>query len=117
MCNGVHFMQIRSENCDYFDAAMGSEAVFDLLPTIDLQAEMLQLKEDIAATGSDTKLKRLTNRLKLAEAFLASGNPPEWTVMTVLPVLRPELRHLPPLTGGRLATAALPATTRPVLPP
>src|SRR3546814_4400093 len=86
---------------------MGAEAVFDLLRTIDLQAEMVQLKEDIAATGSETKLKRLTKRVKLVEAFLESGNRPEWMVMTVLPVLPPDLRPLVPLDGGRFATSDL----------
>src|SRR5690606_22565016 len=75
--------------------------------TIDLQAEMMQLKEEIAATGSETKLKRLTKRIKLVEAFLESGNRPEWMVMTVLPVLPPDLRPLVPLDGGRFATSDL----------
>src|SRR5574338_1175502 len=101
------FMQARQEHGDDFDAAMGAEAVFDLLRTIDLQAEMVKLKEDIAATGSETKLKRLTKRIKLVEAFLESGNRPEWMVMTVLPVLPPDLRPLVPLDGGRFATSDL----------
>src|SRR5678815_5185953 len=79
----------------------------DLLRTIDLQAQMVQLREDIAATGSETKLKRLTKRIKLVEAFLESGNRPEWMVMTVLPVLPPDLRPLVPLDGGRFATSDL----------
>ena len=86
---------------------MGAEAVYDLLRTIDLQAEILKLKEEIAATGSETKLKRLTKRIKLIEAFVESGNRPEWMVMTVLPVLPPDLRPLVPLDGGRFATSDL----------
>jgi len=101
------FMQARQEHGDDFDAAMGAEAVYDLLRTIDLQSEMLQLKEEIASTGSETKLKRLTKRIKLVEAFLESGNRPEWMVMTVLPVLPPDLRPLVPLDGGRFATSDL----------
>ncbi|AWV08024.1 DNA-directed RNA polymerase subunit beta' [Marilutibacter maris] len=101
------YMQARQEHGDDFEAAMGAEAVYDLLRTIDLQAEMLQLKEDVAATGSETKLKRLTKRIKLIEAFLESGNRPEWMVMTVLPVLPPDLRPLVPLDGGRFATSDL----------
>jgi len=101
------FMQARQEHGDDFDAAMGAEAVYDLLRTIDLQSEMLQLKEEIAATNSETKLKRLTKRIKLVEAFLESGNRPEWMVMTVLPVLPPDLRPLVPLDGGRFATSDL----------
>nr|MDQ3057578.1 DNA-directed RNA polymerase subunit beta' [Pseudomonadota bacterium] len=107
LLNEEQFMQARQEHGDDFDAAMGAEAVFDLLRTIDLQAQMVQLKEDIAATGSETKLKRLTKRIKLAEAFLESGNRPEWMVMTVLPVLPPDLRPLVPLDGGRFATSDL----------
>src|SRR6478609_4723631 len=101
------FMQARQEHGDDFDAAMGAEAVYELLRTIDLQSEMLRLKEEIAATNSETKLKRLTKRIKLIEAFLDSGNRPEWMVMTVLPVLPPDLRPLVPLDGGRFATSDL----------
>jgi len=101
------FMTARQEHGDDFDAAMGAEAVYDLLRTIDLQAEMVQLREDIASTGSETKLKRLTKRIKLIEAFVESGNRPEWMVMTVLPVLPPDLRPLVPLDGGRFATSDL----------
>src|SRR6476619_5194216 len=107
LLNEEQFMQMRQEHGDDFDAAMGAEAVFDLLRTIDLQAQMVQLREDIAATGSETKLKRLTKRIKLVEAFLESGNRPEWMVMTVLPVLPPDLRPLVPLDGGRFATSDL----------
>jgi DNA-directed RNA polymerase subunit beta' len=101
------FMTARQEHGDDFEAAMGAEAVYDLLRTIDLQSEMVQLREDIASTGSETKLKRLTKRIKLVEAFLESGNRPEWMVMTVLPVLPPDLRPLVPLDGGRFATSDL----------
>ncbi|TWI05377.1 DNA-directed RNA polymerase subunit beta' [Aerolutibacter ruishenii] len=101
------YMQARQEHGDDFEAAMGAEAVYDLLRTIDLQSEMVTLKEEIASTGSETKLKRLTKRIKLVEAFLESGNRPEWMVMTVLPVLPPDLRPLVPLDGGRFATSDL----------
>ncbi|MEF9978552.1 MAG: DNA-directed RNA polymerase subunit beta' [Thermomonas sp.] len=107
LLNEEQFLQARQEHGDDFDAAMGAEAVYDLLRTIDLQSEILQLKEEIASTGSETKLKRLTKRIKLIEAFLESGNRPEWMVMTVLPVLPPDLRPLVPLDGGRFATSDL----------
>ena len=107
LLNEEQFMTARQEHGDDFEAAMGAEAVYDLLRTIDLQSEMVQLREDIANTGSETKLKRLTKRIKLAEAFLESGNRPEWMVMTVLPVLPPDLRPLVPLDGGRFATSDL----------
>ena len=107
LLNEEQFMTARQEHGDDFEAAMGAEAVYDLLRTIDLQSEMIQLREDIASTGSETKLKRLTKRIKLVEAFLESGNRPEWMVMTVLPVLPPDLRPLVPLDGGRFATSDL----------
>jgi len=100
-------MEARQEYGDDFDAAMGAEAVHELLRTIDLNAEMVRLREEIAATNSETKLKRLTKRLKLMEAFVESGNRPEWMILTVLPVLPPDLRPLVPLDGGRFATSDL----------
>ncbi|MEJ7747612.1 MAG: DNA-directed RNA polymerase subunit beta', partial [Luteimonas sp.] len=107
LLNEEQFMTARQEHGDDFEAAMGAEAVFDLLRAIDLAAEMVQLREDISNTGSETKLKRLTKRIKLVEAFMESGNRPEWMVMTVLPVLPPDLRPLVPLDGGRFATSDL----------
>ena len=101
------FLQAVEEHGDEFDARMGAEAVYELLRTIDLNAEMVKLKEDIASTNSETKLKRLSKRIKLMEAFIESGNRPEWMVLTVLPVLPPDLRPLVPLDGGRFATSDL----------
>jgi DNA-directed RNA polymerase subunit beta' len=101
------FMTARQEHGEDFDALMGAEAVHHLLRTIDLQSELVRLKEEISSTNSETKLKRLTKRIKLVEAFLESGNRPEWMVMTVLPVLPPDLRPLVPLDGGRFATSDL----------
>jgi DNA-directed RNA polymerase subunit beta' len=92
---------------DEFDARMGAEAVREMLMTIDLQREVLQVREDIGATKSETKIKRLSKRLKLLESFIESGNKPEWMVLTVLPVLPPDLRPLVPLDGGRFATSDL----------
>jgi DNA-directed RNA polymerase subunit beta' len=92
---------------DEFDARMGAEAVREMLKTIDLQREILQVREDMGATKSETKLKRLSKRLKLIEGFVESGNKPEWMVLTVLPVLPPDLRPLVPLDGGRFATSDL----------
>jgi DNA-directed RNA polymerase subunit beta' len=101
------YIQAVEEFGDEFDARMGAEAVHELLRTIDLQSELISLREDMRATGSETKLKRLTKRVKLIEAFLESGNRPEWMVLTVLPVLPPDLRPLVPLDGGRFATSDL----------
>jgi DNA-directed RNA polymerase subunit beta' len=101
------FLQAVQDHGDEFDAKMGAEAVYNLLKTIDLNAELIQLKEDIASTNSETKLKRLSKRIKLVEAFIDSGNRPEFMVLTVLPVLPPDLRPLVPLDGGRFATSDL----------
>jgi len=92
---------------DEFEAKMGAEAIFELLRTIDLHEEVARLREEIGATRSETKLKRLSKRVKLVEAFIESGNRPEFMIMTVLPVLPPDLRPLVPLDGGRFATSDL----------
>ncbi|MEE8428783.1 MAG: DNA-directed RNA polymerase subunit beta', partial [Gammaproteobacteria bacterium] len=101
------YLDAIEENGDEFDARMGAEAVFQLLRSLDLKAERVKLREEIGATNSETKLKRLARRLKLVESFLNSGNKPEWMILTVLPVLPPELRPLVPLDGGRFATSDL----------
>ncbi|HET7931178.1 MAG TPA: DNA-directed RNA polymerase subunit beta', partial [Rhodanobacteraceae bacterium] len=107
MLNEDQYLTAVEEHGDEFDARMGAEAVYELLKSLDLNGEMVRLKEEIAATSSETKLKRLTKRIKLVEAFLESGNRPEWMVLTVLPVLPPDLRPLVPLEGGRFATSDL----------
>src|SRR4029078_990093 len=90
-----------------FEALMGAEAIQKLLRDIDLDAEIQQMREEIPVTSSDTKLKKLTKRLKVMEAFAQSGNKPEWMILSVLPVLPPDLRPLVPLDGGRFATSDL----------
>lgn len=92
---------------DEFDARMGADAVQELLRAINLETEIAKIREDMASTTSEARLKKLSKRLKLIEAFLASGNKPEWMVLTVLPVLPPDLRPLVPLDGGRFATSDL----------
>ncbi|MGF1614350.1 MAG: DNA-directed RNA polymerase subunit beta' [Gammaproteobacteria bacterium] len=92
---------------DEFDAKMGAEAIYELLKTIDLKGESSRLREELRSTGSESRLKKAAKRLKLIEAFLESGNRPEWMVLKVLPVLPPELRPLVPLDGGRFATSDL----------
>ncbi|MBP23719.1 DNA-directed RNA polymerase subunit beta' [Methylophaga sp.] len=101
------FMQAVEEYGDEFDARMGAEAVQELLRSIDLTKEVDVIRDQIEGTNSETKIKKLTKRLKLMEAFLDSGNKPEWMVMEVLPVLPPDLRPLVPLDGGRFATSDL----------
>ncbi len=101
------YLEAIEEHGDEFDARMGAEAVYELLKTIDLENEAHRLRTEILETNSETKLKRLAKRLKLVESFVDSGNRPEWMVLTVLPVLPPDLRPLVPLDGGRFATSDL----------
>ena len=92
---------------DEFSAGMGAEAVQVLLEELDIEDEIREIREEIPQTNSETKLKKLSKRLKLLEAFKDSGNKPEWMIMNVLPVLPPDLRPLVPLEGGRFATSDL----------
>jgi DNA-directed RNA polymerase subunit beta' len=92
---------------DEFDARMGAEGVRDLVASMDLNTETNKVRDEISGTNSETKIKRLSKRLKLLESFLESANRPEWMIMTVLPVLPPDLRPLVPLDGGRFATSDL----------
>jgi DNA-directed RNA polymerase subunit beta' len=92
---------------DEFKALMGAEAVRELLRSLDLHATVESLHSEINKTGSDTKLKKLSKRLKILEGFQKSGIKPEWMILEVLPVLPPELRPLVPLDGGRFATSDL----------
>jgi len=101
------YYEAMEEFSDEFEAKMGAEAVQALMKDMDVDAEVAHLREEIPATNSETKLKKLSKRLKLLGAFLNSGNKPEWMVMTVLPVLPPDLRPLVPLDGGRFATSDL----------
>src|SRR6266478_3122810 len=101
------YLESIEEHGDEFDARMGAEAVHELLKSMDLPSEVVKVREDMANTNSETKIKRLSKRLKLIEAFMESGNKPEWMVLTVLPVLPPDLRPLVPLDGGRFATSDL----------
>ena len=86
---------------------MGAEAVLDLLRELDLGQLIAEMREELPTINSETKRKKITKRLKLMESFHQSGNNPEWMIMTVLPVLPPDLRPLVPLDGGRFATSDL----------
>ncbi|MEI6413727.1 MAG: DNA-directed RNA polymerase subunit beta', partial [Pseudomonadota bacterium] len=101
------YLKALEENGDEFDAKMGAEAVHQLLKTLDAPATIRQMREEILTTGSETKIKKLSKRLKLLESLRDSGNRPEWMILTVLPVLPPDLRPLVPLDGGRFATSDL----------
>lgn len=101
------YLNAVEEHGDDFVAKMGAEAIYDLLKSIDLKEEINTLREEINSTSSDTKIKKYSKRLKVIDSLLASNNRPEWMIMTVLPVLPPELRPLVPLDGGRFATSDL----------
>ena len=92
---------------DDFVAMMGAEAIKEFLKKINLEQEIITINEDLAQTSSETKIKKLTKRLKVLTDFLESGNKPEWMILDVLPVLPPDLRPLVPLDGGRFATSDL----------
>ena len=92
---------------DEFKAEMGAEAIRALLKRIELKEEAARLRSELDETSSETKIKKLTKRLKVIEAFINSGNRPEWMIMEILPVLPPDLRPLVPLDGGRFATSDL----------
>jgi DNA-directed RNA polymerase subunit beta' len=107
LMNDEQYFEALEEFGDDFDAKMGAEAIQGLLKDMDLEQEVAQLREEIPNTNSETKIKKLSKRLKLMEAFLHSGNKPEWMVLNVLPILPPDLRPLVPLDGGRFATSDL----------
>ncbi len=90
---------------DEFVAKMGAEGIKELLASIDIEGEIERLRGDL--TGSETKVKKNSKRLKILEAFKKSGIKPEWMILEVLPVLPPDLRPLVPLDGGRFATSDL----------
>ncbi|MFN0024979.1 MAG: DNA-directed RNA polymerase subunit beta' [Parvularculaceae bacterium] len=92
---------------DSFTAGIGAEAIREILVSLDLPAIADHLRVEIAESTSELKPKKLAKRLKLINAFIESGNRPEWMVMTIVPVIPPELRPLVPLDGGRFATSDL----------
>ncbi|KTD44518.1 DNA-directed RNA polymerase subunit beta' [Legionella parisiensis] len=107
LLNDEVYLDAMEQYGDEFDARMGAEAIRDLLRQVDLEEEIKSLREELPTTNSETKIKKITKRLKLLEAFYDSGNKPEWMIMDVLPVLPPDLRPLVPLDGGRFATSDL----------
>ena len=92
---------------DAFTANIGAEAIREMLAAIDLDSEAEQLRADLAVATGELKPKKIIKRLKVVESFLESGNRPEWMILTVVPVIPPELRPLVPLDGGRFATSDL----------
>lgn len=101
------YLDALEEFGDEFDAKMGAEAIQKLLKNINLKETCNQIRQELLEINSETKRKKLTKRIKLLEAFIQSGNKPEWMILNVLPVLPPDLRPLVPLDGGRFATSDL----------
>ena len=101
------YIEALEEYGDEFEAAMGAEAIRSLLKKIDLKEVAESLREELENTNAVTKIKKLTKRLKVIEAFISSDNKPEWMILDILPVLPPDLRPLVPLDGGRFATSDL----------
>ncbi|MEL6916054.1 MAG: DNA-directed RNA polymerase subunit beta' [Pseudomonadota bacterium] len=92
---------------DAFEANIGAEAIREMLAAIDLESTAEQLRADLAEATGELKPKKIIKRLKIVESFIESGNRPEWMILTVVPVIPPELRPLVPLDGGRFATSDL----------
>ena len=92
---------------DAFTAQIGAEAIQSMLRTLDLQKMAADIRVEISEATTELKPKKLAKRLKIVEAFIDSGNKPDWMIMTVVPVIPPDLRPLVPLDGGRFATSDL----------
>ena len=108
MLTEEEYMDLQDEHGeDAFTAMIGAEAVKEILEGLDLDLLADQLREDLAESTSELKTKKYSKRLKVVEAFLASGAKPEWMILNVVPVIPPDLRPLVPLDGGRFATSDL----------
>ena len=101
------YVNALEEYCDSFEAKMGAEAIQSLLQNINLSEEIKYIRKQLPKISSETKAKKFSKRLKLLESFQISGNDPSWMIMTILPVLPPDLRPLVPLEGGRFAASDL----------
>ena len=108
MLTEEEFMDAQDQyGADAFTANIGAEAIREMLAAIDLEQEAETLRAELKEATGELKPKKIIKRLKVVESFLESGNRPEWMVLTVIPVIPPELRPLVPLDGGRFATSDL----------
>jgi DNA-directed RNA polymerase subunit beta' len=103
----TRYRELKSRWGQVFRADMGAEAFFDILRRLDLDRLAEELWHEVRTSKSKQKRKKATKRLKVVEAFRRSGNRPEWMVLTVLPVIPPDLRPMVQLDGGRFATSDL----------
>ena len=101
------YHQSMDEYGDEFKAGIGAEAIREMLSSINIEEEINTLRDELAESGSDARRKKIIKRLHTLEAFQESGNRPEWMILTIIPVIPPELRPLVPLDGGRFATSDL----------
>jgi DNA-directed RNA polymerase subunit beta' len=99
------YRELKSRWGQVFRADMGAEAFYDILRRLDLEKLAEELWHEVRTSKSKQKRKKATKRLKVVEAFRRSGNRPEWMVLTVLPVIPPDLRPMVQLDGGRFATS------------
>src|ERR1700723_2142185 len=108
MLSEERYIQLAEEyGDDKFTAGMGGEAVLEMLKHVDVHTLSETLRQEMRSATSEAKRKKIVKRLKVCEAFRESGNRPEWMMLTVIPVLPPDLRPLVPLDGGRFATSDL----------
>lgn len=103
----IEYRELRSRWGQIFQAEMGAEAFYDILKRLDLEALSKELWKEIRTTGSKQKRKKATKRLKVVDSFRNNENQPEWMILTVLPVIPPDLRPMVQLDGGRFATSDL----------
>jgi len=101
------YLEAKEKYGETFVAGIGAEAMRECLKKIDVNKLSEELRNDMKATTSDAKKKKLARRLKVVDAFKLSGVKPEWMILDIIPVLPPELRPLVPLDGGRFATSDL----------
>jgi DNA-directed RNA polymerase subunit beta' len=101
------YRSLRTEHGSGFEAGMGADTVYTMLKNLDVEHECETLRVELANVTSEAKRKKYTKRLKVLSSFLKSGNKPEWMILTVIPVIPPDLRPLVPLDGGRFATSDL----------
>jgi len=107
LLNEEEYREVLSGNTEGFRAGMGAEAIRELLSKIDLETLAQEMRDRMKTESSHMKKVKYAKRLKVVDSFRKSGNKPEWMILTVIPVIPPELRPLVPLDGGRFATSDL----------
>ncbi|MCB0331830.1 MAG: DNA-directed RNA polymerase subunit beta', partial [Bdellovibrionales bacterium] len=101
------YRSAREEWASGFSAGMGADTILEMLKKIDVEPLYAELREELRTVNSEARRKKLAKRLKVLQSFRNSDNRPEWMILTVIPVIPPDLRPLVPLDGGRFATSDL----------